>query len=726
MTDPNRKPRLPGIAVLLAFACLWAAVFVLARARRALETSAQVLAEQNAELAGRAAESDRLWVEEADRADELAAQLAAASQSLARTEEAHLHLEQEFSQDHIAAAFRALESDDLAELAARLERVPDTHVGWEWMYLDLRLGLALQRVEAHEDAVSAIARSSDGQRIASGARDGGVRIWDESFGEPLFEYELDEEVTALALDESGSTIVAGLRSGVIVAWTADEWGTEIALWEGRPRPSALTLFPAGERVACGFDDGSVAVWDLSVEEPQWLAGHADVVNALAVSGDGTQLASSSDDNTVQVYSDAEFAEMRVLAGHTDWVNCLAFSPDASHIVSGSEDETIRIWDTATGTELERTEPDHGPIRQVALRAGDELSFVTELGYVEDQRGRERHTLRIPLDEYELLGLALLAPDGSRLVFSAGDESVRIWRGDVPPSVVHRPTESSVSCVTSNDERIVVGCRRGLVLVLDSETGGELDRLQAGKANVLSVALSPDGLRLAAGCEDGTALLWELATGELLHSFDWTPRITSVALTEEHLLAVGRDGSSRLWKTEGGELVRGSPAPRTAVFAACAANDAANYVWVGDAGTIRVWDAATGARTAALRDRTLGRIETVRLNPDGSRLAVIESGWRFVLFDLENGESLTRAGEIERSAHVLALDPTGGRHLTGGFGGAVSLWNSSTGAHLFDLDTGDDPIHALAFTADGARILVGTGSGLQIWESDADALEALRR
>lgn len=726
MPDSPNQPRFAGAAVLIAALLLWASIVALSRARSELETSAHSLSEQNAELVKRAGESDRLWGLEADRADEFAAAHQALEAALADATRERDRLEQESFHDHIHAAFVALADGDLTELSMRLERVPDEHVGWEWMYLSLRRELALLSVEEHTEPVSALAQSRDGSRVASASRGGGVFIWDRAFEEPLFERGFDEEVSTLALDDAGQVVFCGLRSGALVASHVDEEGGEIANWEGRPRPTATCFFPGKHIVACGFDDGSVAVWDLAEAEPRWLAQHADVVTSIAISADGALFATGSDDKTVHIYSGAEFADVRTLEGHTDWVNCVAFDAAAERIVSGSEDETVRIWDVQTGALLEDIEPGRGPLRLVAIDVNDQLTYVSELGYYEQQDGRAMRTTRIPLGDYELLGLALLEASGERLVYSAGDESVRIWRGDAPPGVVHIATQSTVSCVTSSADRIAAGCRRGRVLVYDARTGEELRQFVLGPHNVLSVSISPDGKWLAAGAENGTTAVWDLNTGAPLHAFEWTPRVTSVRVTNERLLAVGRDGSARLWNLTDGALVHEAPAPRTSVFASAAASDATTYAWVADAGTVRVWDAATGARTAALRDRSLGRVETTQLSSDGTRLALIESAWRFAVFDLATGEAIARAGDIERSAHVLALDSAGERHLTGGFGGTVSLWDTNSGIRLFDLPTGDEPIHALAFSEDGTRIFVGTGAGLQIWETDADALRDLRR
>ncbi len=91
------------------------------------------------------------------------------------------------------------------------------------------------------------------------------------------------------------------------------------------------------RLATGFADGSVKLWDVSIV--------TDMRGAIS-------------------------KEPLILKGHTDSVNWLTFSPDGKHLASASEDQTVKIWDTATGKE------------QLTLQghtAGLSLSRLTQMG-----------------------------------------------------------------------------------------------------------------------------------------------------------------------------------------------------------------------------------------------------------------------------------------------------------------------------------------------------------
>lgn len=106
----------------------------------------------------------------------------------------------------------------------------------------------------------------------------------------------------------------------------------------------------------GDSTGHLQIWDsitgnlISVFSQQ----HSDAIVWMALSPDGTQLASASLDATVKVWDIPSGEQLiNILAypvGTTSTI--VAFSPDGTRLATvGDLDETARIWETATGQEL---------------------------------------------------------------------------------------------------------------------------------------------------------------------------------------------------------------------------------------------------------------------------------------------------------------------------------------------------------------------------------------
>jgi tRNA A-37 threonylcarbamoyl transferase component Bud32 len=129
----------------------------------------------------------------------------------------------------------------------------------------------------------------------------------------------------------------------------------LVLWQGHA---------AGPAQSTGFFDG----------EPRTAA--------VAVSGDGSRVASAGPDGTVRVWDAASREEVHALHGHIGSVQSVAFSPDHQVLASAGADGTIRFWDLRTGRQLDsRSAPANGVRCLTFSPDGAQLFAVTADGAV---------------------------------------------------------------------------------------------------------------------------------------------------------------------------------------------------------------------------------------------------------------------------------------------------------------------------------------------------------
>ena len=89
-----------------------------------------------------------------------------------------------------------------------------------------------------------------------------------------------------------------------------------------------------------------------------LCGHADSINAVAISPDNHWLVTGSKDHTARLWdltAADPAANPVVLPGHKGSISAVAISPDNHWLVTGSWDTTARLWD------LTAANPAAGPV-----------------------------------------------------------------------------------------------------------------------------------------------------------------------------------------------------------------------------------------------------------------------------------------------------------------------------------------------------------------------------
>ena len=117
----------------------------------------------------------------------------------------------------------------------------------------------------------------------------------------------------------------------------------------------------GQLLISAAKDGTVRLWDGTDGTPLVTLDHPNIpyeifstdineVNSVAVSPDGTMLATGTLDRAIRLWNADDGTLLATLPGHLDTPYKLEFLPDGQTLVSTAYDSTVRIWDV-TGNAL---------------------------------------------------------------------------------------------------------------------------------------------------------------------------------------------------------------------------------------------------------------------------------------------------------------------------------------------------------------------------------------
>ncbi|MCP4807841.1 MAG: PQQ-binding-like beta-propeller repeat protein [Proteobacteria bacterium] len=470
-----------------------------------------------------------------------------------------------------------------------------------------------------------------GDRVLTGSIDGTFAVWTKT-GELVCRHRVEEDgrEAHATLSPDGSLVAAESEAG----WVLVDLETCASVVTGDGVTGDLVWHPDGERIYRSLE-GSLQVVGRDGRVLDELEGSGRWAD-LALSRDGAQLAVVHGRGVV-VY-DTDTLE-RVFSGEAqNDVYGLAFSADGRRLVSDGED-AMTLWDLETGEALIGA----GPTRDHAL-AEDAPWMVTGDGntvMVWDLDALESTSLQVPADIWALS----ISPDGTR--FAAGHYD-------------------------------------GSTTVVERATGDVVTVLRGATRPLTSAAWSADGRIVVGGSSDQTAVVWDMAAGELSHVVGGHRAVTRLDGAANHV-AVTPDG--RLFATAGDD----------------------GRVLVRDVGTGRVvHDVVVVPPTD--RYSSPEWLVALDVSPDGSRMAVATSGYRVVVFDVSSGEILW-VRKLQGWPGDLAFSPTGGRLVAAGDGTELLVLDAADGA-LVDAHDGFSREHArVGFGAFEDQLVTATDDGV---------------
>jgi transcriptional regulator with XRE-family HTH domain len=204
-------------------------------------------------------------------------------------------------------------------------------------------------------------------------------------------------------------------------------GTELLPPSGSTEPESISTYSPNGKMKAIEEGKVIIVRDTDTSNRLFtLTGHTDLISSIAFSPDGSQLASSSFDDTAILWDLTNGKAIFTLKGHASPVESVAFSPDGKQVVTASDDMTAIIWDVTTGKQLITLTGDAGMRGAIYNPDGTHIATANINGTAniwDALSGRELLTLRG--HSGAVISIAF-SPDGKWLATVSIDGTAKIW------------------------------------------------------------------------------------------------------------------------------------------------------------------------------------------------------------------------------------------------------------------------------------------------------------
>lgn len=225
----------------------------------------------------------------------------------------------------------------------------------------------------------------------------------------------------------------------------------------------------------------------------------------------------------------------------------------------------------------------------------------------------------------------------------------------------------------------------ILRVRESATGRLVASFAEHRNFVAAAAFSPDGKHVVSAPLESPiradhARVWETASGKLFRDL--------LEIRPGHAIRPTNFRNFLSFTNDGGRIVHGSPS------------------------AVRVWDVVSGRPIHTLTDGA--SITAAAVSPDGNRIASASDDKTVRIWDAITGKSVRVLRGLEGSVQSLAFASD---RIAAAFGKTIRTWNMDSEDGV-PLEGHEDPVTALAFSANGRLLASGSGDRMvRLWNPD---------
>lgn len=551
-------------------------------------------------------------------------------------------------------------------------------------------------IELKAKAVVGVAFNSNGQMIATVGKDNTLRFWNAADGKQTMAYGAGAaELTGVAVNPNNQAAYTTSADGSLKFWTlppappklsnaflafssgaalsleaaATKAGKVLPATPAKVIPGAgsrgVAVSPGGERVLTIGPGKTVASWNTgSGAKERDLEAGGDAT-AAAFTKVGTVAAVGGADGSVRLYTVGDGKQVGTFAAGAGVVE-LAFHPTLSQLAGVLKNNTVVVW-------------------SVAVTPGQPLP---------PEFGKPVQSFPLPAPP----GGVAFAADGTVLA-ACDDKQTRRFRVAAADPVKSFTHPNLVDAVAFDDTGTVLatGGHDGFLRTFDLPKAAALKAVQAHVQTaptqqahpVYAVAWTPDHKQILTASYDRSVKLWDAAQGTLVKEFKAAPDPAATAAPAMTMMKKDdkkddkKDAKDEKKEVKKEEPPKGPFGHRDQVFAVAFTKDGKFFATGSSDRSVKLWDVGAGR---VVRDFPNPDIKATFPNEP----AASHPGWVHTVRFTPDDKFIVSAGPAPRGKGYLAV------------------WSVADGKRVFGAERDTGPLHGLAVTPDGTKLVIGCG------------------
>lgn len=564
-------------------------------------------------------------------------------------------------------------------------------------------------LNGHQNRVTSVCLSKEGNKVVSGSYDHTIRSWDlQNHGHMTIVGTHDKYVNCVDLSLDGKWIASASNDMMVGIWDVINNKDHRKLKGHNNEVVCVRFTPNSKHLVSADLNSYVFMWETETRNLIHSFGLSVNVNCISFNRTGKLLAMGTNGNSVYIWDFEKKARVKTLRGHDNEVTSVQFNYTSNQLISASRDKTVMVWDLVTEDTL------------AVLRGAD--AELTGAYYFNDYRGviaggqdQRVRIWEIPTEKSHIrsgghrtgLTSIQITPSTCRDVLynednfhtggfiSASEDGVVQTRsfseGEIKSTFTIERSFVKAVVYTKDEEFIILGLHSGFILIREIKKPEHIHILNGHKSEINCLKLSSNDNFLVSCADEGNVRIWDVKLRKMVGTLKHDDRVRSVDFN-----------SNEAWVVTG-------------------CNDK----------VIRVWDVKREATYARLNGHS-NTIHCVRFSSDDKKLVSCGRDGKIFVWDIEQKQSVSNFQKLPHSIITVQFCFNDTKIISASEDNSIRLWNVSTSECVLQLPLRGG-FSCMAFHADGLLLtgyadgaidcwdyLEDTGQWLLSWSTDKDS------